>query len=65
MLVEYLWKIETDRQIPVNRQRISVTGKRGNVEINDSSQAGIEVGASRFKIVHCTKWAQKISDYCS
>ena len=27
-----------------------VTGKRGNVEINNSPQAGIEPGASRFKI---------------
>ena len=29
---------------------ITVTGKRGNVEINNSVQAGIELGASRFKI---------------
>ena len=29
---------------------ITVTGKRGQVEINNSPQAGIEPGAYRFKI---------------
>ena len=33
----------------------SVTGKRGNVDINNSPQAGIELGASRFKIQHSTE----------
>ena len=32
-----------------------VTGKRGNVEINNSPQAGIEPGASRFNIQHSTE----------
>ena len=32
-----------------------VTGKRGNVEMNNSPQAGIEPGASRFKIKHSTE----------
>ena len=32
----------------------NVTGKRGNVEINNSPQVGIEQGASRFKIQHST-----------
>ena len=39
----------------------SVTGKRGNVDINNSPQAGIELGASRFKIQHSTEWAKEIS----
>ena len=34
---------------------ILVTGKRGNVEINNSTQAGIEPGASRSKIQHSTE----------
>ena len=34
---------------------VYVTGKRGNVEINNSPQARIELGASRFKIQHSTK----------
>ena len=38
-----------------------VTGKRGNVEINNSPQAGIEPGTSRFKIQHSTEWAKEIS----
>ena len=38
----------------------SVMGKRGNVEINNSPQAGIEPGASRFKIQHSTEWAKEI-----
>ena len=38
-----------------------VTGKRGNVEIINSSQAGIEPGASRFKIQHSTEWVIEIS----
>ena len=32
-----------------------VMGKRGNVEINNSPQVGIEQGASRFKIQHSTE----------
>ena len=40
---------------------ICVTGKRGNVEINNSPQAGIEPGASRSKIQHSTEWAKEIS----
>ena len=40
-------------QLPVNTGKDTgneccVTGKRGNVEINNSPQAGIEPGASRF-----------------
>ena len=30
-------------------------GKRGNVDINNSPQAGIEPGASIFKIQHSTE----------
>ena len=33
----------------------TVTEKRGNVEINKSPQAGIEPGASRFKIHYSTE----------
>ena len=34
---------------------VCVTGKRGNVEITHSPQAGIETGASRSKIQHSTE----------
>ena len=39
----------------------NVTGKRGNVELNNSHRAGIEPGASRFKIQHSTELATEIS----
>ena len=40
---------------------VIVTRKRGNVEKNNSPQAGIEPGASRFKIQHSIEWAKEIS----
>ena len=36
-------------------------GKREIVEINNSPQAGIEPGASRFKNQHSTEWTKEIS----
>ena len=42
-----------------------VKGKRGNVEINNSSQARIEPGACRFNIQHSTEWAKEIYHYHS
>ena len=43
--------------IPIFRSHLFtiVTGERGNVEINNSFQTGIELRASRFKIQHSTK----------
>ena len=45
----------------IENRYASVTGKTGNVEINNSPQAGIEPGASRCKIQHSTEWAKEIS----
>ena len=43
----------------------SVTGKRENVEISNSPQVEIEMGASRFNFQHSTKWDTEISLLCS
>ena len=42
-------------EIQLHETASNVTGKRGNVEINNSPQAGIEPEASRFKIQHSTE----------
>ena len=67
LIYAFSWQRERERESRCKVQIFvytswlaGVTGKRGNVEINNSPQVGIEPGASIFKIQHSTEWALEI-----